>query len=403
MKKENIAIIITKLNGGGAERCASNLSIELSKKYNVILVVFNTSNMTYPHGGELIDLGIIESDGMLNKVLNVFKRAKKLREIKKKYKIDCAISLLDGPNLVNVLSSCGEKTIVSVRNMLSHEPMGRLRRFLVKYAGKHSDMTVSLSEMVKLDLINNFEIPESKITTIYNHCDPQLLRELCEKNPLSFEVKTDKVNFVTMGRLNNQKGQWHLIRSFKKVLEAIPNAHLYILGVGELEEPLKRLISDLGMTDNVTMPGYIKNPHGIYEYCEAFVFPSLFEGLGNVLLEALAFDMPIISCDCEAGPREILAPNTDLKNKAKSVEVAEYGVLTPVCDGKHFNAEDPLTYEEGCLADAMIYLHNNPDVREEYRTKAKQRMMRFDKLLNDRNYAFVFLLLYVCYRFFGRG
>lgn len=377
----NVAIIITKLNGGGAERCASNLSIELSKKYNVKLIVFDANNITYPYGGELINLGIANSDGVWSKGVNVVKRVKKVREIKKKYKIDCAISLLDGPNIVNVLSACGEKTIVSVRNMLSHEPMSALRKKLVKFTSIHSDVTVSLSEMVKHDLMNNFGIPKNKITTIYNHCDAQLLRNLCKDNPVGINIDSNKVNYVTMGRLSKQKGQWHLIRAFQKVVKELPDAHLYIMGEGELEQQLKNLISELHLGNSITMTGYVKNPHGIYDQCEVFVFPSLFEGLGNVLLEALAFDIPIISSDCEAGPREILAPNTDLLTKATDMELAEYGVLVPVCDDNHFNATEPLTREEECLANAMIYLNNNREVRNSYREKARNRMKCFDKQL----------------------
>ena len=173
----------------------------------------------------------------------------------------------------------------------------------------------------------------------------------------------------------------HLIRAFQNVVKSIPNAHLYIMGEGELEQPLKRLITELHLENSITMTGYIKNPHGIYSQCEAFVFPSLFEGLGNVLLEALAFDMPIISSDCEAGPREILAPNTDLQAKATDVEFAEYGVLVPVCDGGHFNSTEPLTEQEECLAKAMIRLHNDTDIKGKYRAKAKERMKDFNKQL----------------------
>lgn len=376
---KNIAIIITKLNGGGAERCASNLSIELSKKYDVKLIVFDASNITYPHGGELINLNVCNSNGMISKFINVIKRVKKVRMIKKKYNIDCTISLLDGPNIVNVLSACGDKTIVSVRNMLSHEPMSTFRKNLVKYTSVHSDVTVSLSEMVKYDLVNYFNIPKEKIITIYNHCDAQLLRNLCEDNPVEINLDSNKVNFVTMGRLDKQKGQWHLIRAFQNVVKTIPNAHLYIMGEGELEQQLKNLISELHLEDSITMTGYIKNPHGIYKHCEAFLFPSLFEGLGNVLLEALAFNMPIISSDCDAGPREILAPNTNLLTKASNMELAEYGVLVPVCDGTHFNAIDPLTVQEECLANAIIYLYTHPAIRENYVKKAAARIADFDK------------------------
>jgi glycosyltransferase involved in cell wall biosynthesis len=250
---------------------------------------------------------------------------------------------------------------------------------MVKYTSLLANVTVSLSEMVKYDLVNSFAIPKEKITTIYNHCDVQLLRELCQQNKTELSVDRNKVNYVTMGRLNKQKGQWHLIRAFKRVAEAVPNAHLYILGEGELEQPLRELISELKLSHAVTMTGYIRNPHSIVTQCETFVFPSLFEGLGNVLLEALAFDMPIISCDCEAGPREILAPNTDLHTKIQTVELAEYGILVPVCDGEHFNAIEPLTEQEKCLADAMIYMHINSEDREKYTLKAKAGMERFDK------------------------
>ena len=376
---KNLAIIITKLNGGGAERCASNLSIELSKRYNVKLLVFDSSNIMYPYGGELIDIGIGNSKGLFRKFINILRRIKKVKNIKKKFNIDCSISLLDGPNIVNVFSSYGEKTIVSIRNMISNESMGVLRKRLIKYTSKHSDITVSLSEIVRQDLVNNFNIPKEKITTIYNHCDAQLLKKLCSESTDKFEVYPTNVNYVTRGRLNAQKWQWHLIRAFQKVVKNIPNAHLYIMGEGELEIPLKNLVKELKLEKSITFTGYIKNPHRIYSQCETFLFPSLYEGLGNVLLEALAFDMPIISCDCDAGPREILAPDTDLQVKTRKMELAKYGVLVPVFDGKHFSATDSLTEQEECFADSIIFLHNNENVRQNYKLRARERMECFDK------------------------
>lgn len=77
---DTIAIIITKLNGGGAERCASNLSIELSKIYNVILIVFDGRNITYPYEGTLIDLHIKDSNNFIEKVINVIKRVRLVKK-----------------------------------------------------------------------------------------------------------------------------------------------------------------------------------------------------------------------------------------------------------------------------------------------------------------------------------
>ena len=142
--KKNIAIIITKLNGGGAERCASNLSVELSKHYNVFLITFDAANVAYPYGGKLIDLNIPKSNGGIKRYIGVLKRTLMLRKIKKENLIDVSISLLEGPNLVNVLSKRRDKTIVSIRNCMSKQSGGRFANAIIKFASQKADLTVSL-------------------------------------------------------------------------------------------------------------------------------------------------------------------------------------------------------------------------------------------------------------------
>lgn len=374
---ENLGIIVPKLNGGGAERCASNLSLELSKKYNVYVIVFDGRNITYPYGGVLIDLKIAESSSMIKKLINVFKRAVCVRKIKHNFNLKCVISLLDGPNIVNILSGGKSKRIVSIRNQLSSEKMSFLRKRMIVYCSKKADLTVCLSKTVEKDMNCHFGIPQNKLTTIYNHCDPSLLRTLLqEKNKPSF-IKDDKVYFTTIGRLNVQKGQWHLIRAFKKVVDCIPEAVLVIMGEGELFNDLNDLVSRLSLQNSVIFTGYVKNPHFMLEYSEMFLFTSLYEGLGNVLLEALAFNVPIISTDCKAGPREILAPNTDISHQTSEIETAEYGVLVPVMDYGHFDATSELTYEEECLSRAIIMLHKNVILRNSFVIKSRRRIMDF--------------------------
>lgn len=382
---KNIAIIITKLNGGGAERCASNLSLELSKKYNVILIVFDGRNISYPYAGKLIDLKIADSGNTFSRTINVLKRVKAVKKIKRENNIDCTISLLDGPNIVNTMSRTKDKVIVSVRNRLSSENVGKLRRKLIIYSSLKSDLTVSLSKMVKKDLIEEFGIPASKIHTVYNHCDPELLHDLIERMGKPDYIDDKHVYFGTMGRLNNQKGQWHLLRVFAKVAEKIPEAKLVIMGTGELENKLKALAEELEINDKVIFTGFIKNPHNVLQYCEMFIFPSLFEGLGNVLLEALAFNMPIVSVDCVAGPREILAPDTDLNSVISHYEIAEYGILCPVMDREHFNANEPLTEAENTFYEAILKMHEDTSLREEYNRKASIRIRDFciENIINE--------------------
>lgn len=381
--KKNIAIIITKLNGGGAERCASNLSVELSKIYNVFLIVFDASDITYPYSGKLIDLKVPKSDGGLKRYIGVLKRTRMIHRIKKENNIDVSISLLEGPNLVNVLSRWKEKVIVSVRNCMTKQNGSKIANAIIKYASKKADVTVSLSEMVKIDLVDNYGIEANKIVTIYNHVDQDLLKS--QKNESNFVLDKRRKYIVNMGRLHHQKGQWHLIRAFSKIAEQCPDLDLLILGEGELKQRLLQLAKELGVEKRVLMPGYIKSPHCYFNDCEMFVFSSLYEGLGNVLLEAEAFNLPIISTDCIAGPREILAPDTEVRKSAKEMEFAKFGILIPVDDQDFLPSDVPCTKEETLLAEAILNLHSDKNMQEKYRKASQEGAKRFkkDKIIND--------------------
>ena len=381
--KKNIAIIITKLNGGGAERCASNLSVELSKIYNVYLIVFDASDITYPYGGKLIDLKVPKSEGGIKRYLGVLKRSQMIHKIKKENNIDVSISLLEGPNLVNVLSRWKEKVIVSVRNCMSKQNGSRIANAIIKYASKKADVTVSLSEMVKIDLVDNYDIDANKIITIYNHVDQELLK--AQKNESDFVLDVNRKYIVNMGRLHHQKGQWHLIREFSKIATQCPDLDLLILGEGELKQHLQQLAKELGVEKRVLMPGYIKSPHCYFNDCEMFVFSSLYEGLGNVLLEAEAFSLPIISTDCIAGPREILAPDSDFRKSANDLEFAKYGILSPVDERDFLTSDVPCTREESLLAEAILNLHIDKNLQEKYREASQEGSKRFkkEKIIND--------------------
>lgn len=375
---ESLAIIIHKLNGGGAERVASNLSIELSNKYRIVLIVFDGSNMTYPYSGILYDLQLPAQRGLIRKVLTAIKRIYLVRRIKKRENVTCSISLLDGPNLVNLLSRTGDRVIVSIRNYLSHERVGLLRRLTIKFVCKHSNRIISISKNVKNDLVSNFNIPPEKISVIYNSCDGDRLIRLAEDGEyLPVDFMNGHNYIVTAGRLTEQKGHWHLLRAFKEVVTRRPNSRLIILGDGELRDALVNLSKELGIDEHVIFAGYVRNPHGIIKRCDVFAFSSLYEGLGNVLLEALAMGKAIVSTDCDAGPREILAPITPCGKKTDSLELGEFGILVPVGTRKWLSAHDPLTKDETCLAEAICLLLENKELRRAYEEKAVLRSYDF--------------------------
>ena len=133
------------------------------------------------------------------------------------------------------------------------------------------------------------------------------------------------------------------------------------------------------LSKNVFLMGYIIGPYEYVKKSNLFVFSSLFEGLGNAMMEALKCGVPVISTDYTSGAREILAPRTNYKIKIKDkIDFAEYGILVPVCDGNKYESTNPLTKEEILLADAIYKVLIDKNVNKKYSIQSKKRANDFD-------------------------
>ena len=121
-------------------------------------------------------------------------------------------------------------------------------------------------------------------------------------------AKDKLVRIVTAGRLDDKKGFHLLIAAIDDLRNAHPNVELRlsILGEGPERESLQRQITAANLSKNVRLAGFQKNAPAWYRAADLFVLPSLLEGMPNVLLEAIACETPVLSSDCESGPREIL-------------------------------------------------------------------------------------------------
>lgn len=376
MKK--ILFFTPVLVSGGAERTIRNLVKyikNLYPQYEVYECV-----MHYDPKDKLPDYVIpmkndtLDGCGRIVRLYRKIAQIFELRKIKKNYGVDACISFLPGADMVNVLSRGKEKVVISLRNNPNNlmDNTGTLYHWLHRYSIKHADYIVALSDYVRKSAINLYGIPESKITTIYNPTpefqkleEPELCRRLRNKN--------EKI-LITAGRLTEQKGQWHLLKALKEVLMHNKHISLIVLGKGPLEMELKRIAEELGISENVYFLGFVDNAPEYIKYSDIFVFPSIFEGLGNVLIEALSLGVPIISSDCPYGPREILAPGTEYKN-IQEEEYAEYGILVPY-GSKHIEKE--LSDDEKCLAHAIIKLLSDEKLLRHYQKKALERAAFFD-------------------------
>jgi Glycosyltransferase len=218
-------------------------------------------------------------------------------------------------------------------------------RYLIKFLYESLDYIVAPSEAIKEDLQKTFFIKEDKFKIIPNCIDFEKLDKLSEED---CDVKGD---FINIGRLADQKGQIYLIEAFKKVKDRFKDVKLVIIGEGELRNTIENKIKELGLENDVILTGYQTNPYKYLKNSKIFVLSSIFEGFGNVIIEAMHFGLPVISYECPGGPKEII------KN--------EFGVLVPPKD-------------VDALANAMIEMLENKEKQKHYSIMSKKRALDYD-------------------------
>ncbi|MGD2064689.1 MAG: glycosyltransferase, partial [Nitrospirota bacterium] len=181
------------------------------------------------------------------------------------------------------------------------------------------DRIIAISDGVAEDARRTTKVPEARITVVRNPVVSPRLTELAA-SPCPHRWLEDGGDPVILGagRLTRQKDFATLVRAFARLNVDRP-ARLVILGEGRQRDMLEALAGELGVADRVMLPGFDPNPYAWMARARLFVLSSRWEGLGSVLVEALALGTPAVATDCPSGPREILADG-------------RYGPLVPVGD-----------------------------------------------------------------------
>lgn len=185
--------------------------------------------------------------------------------------------------------------------------IAKLLRWLVAHAYSGAQAVIAISRGVADDLITVTGIPGKRVFSIYNPLDLEWVT--CQSRETVghpwLAVGAPPV-VLAVGKLKRQKDYPTLVRAFARV-RAHREMRLVILGEGEERACLERLIKNLGVEADVYLPGFVENPFAWMARVSVFVLASAWEGLSNVLLEALACGCTVVSTDCPSGPREILA------------------------------------------------------------------------------------------------
>lgn len=357
-----ILFIIISFAGGGAERLLTHLLKHLKRdSFEKVVVIFE-KRIDYKNIPE--DVRII----CLNKkrAIDFFKLIISLGNIIRKERPSLIHAHLTYANYLTVLARYFSKykvpLILTEQTHLGHslkeERFSFFKKEIVKNLYPKANRIVAVSNGVKRNLVEDFGISEKKIKVIYNSVDITIIEELSKEEVAHPWFKEEIPIVVTCGRLVTPKNYPLLLRSFQRVLRKT-DAKLIIIGKGEERKNLESLTISLGIEKSVAFLGFQNNPFKYIAKSDIFVLSSDFEGLPNVLIEAMACGVPVISTRCPSGPDEII---TDGEN----------GLLVPVGD-------------EEALTQAILRLLEDKELRKKLAKAGKKKAeeFRIEKIIGE--------------------
>lgn len=330
-RPRRIVFHTASLRGGGAERVFVLMANELAARGHD--VTFLTWNGRGPNAAllspkvKLVDLGFPihgEGYGKPATLAGILKSARLFRRLKP----DAVYSAPEFANLMMtlalVLARSAAKFFPSFHaaaSLPSNGFGGQLAIRLSRLVASRATRAIAVSAGVARDLhVRRF--PESKVVVINNPLPPMS----ASRAPIAYPWQAQLAAMgegpvaVTAGRLVPVKGHRALLDAFALLLKRRP-ARLVLFGEGPLEAELRAHAAELGIDGYVVFPGYVDDPAACYAEADLFVLSSTSEGFGNVLIEAMAAGVPVVSTDAPHGPREILADG-------------QFGLLVPVGDAE---------------------------------------------------------------------
>ena len=333
-----IACFFSTSGHSGVDRAARHLIPALARRgYGVDLLKVRRHGPhlnDLPDGVRVIDLGSRHTFACLPAVVAYLRRARPLAMLSDKDRVNRVALLARALARVPTRLVLRSGTTISI-DLASR---GALERWVQRHSmGRlypHADQVIVPSAGVADDMAAYTGLARARIRVVP---PPVVPASLFASDPPAPDHpwigQPDRPLILSAGELCSRKDFATLLRAFARVRAERP-CRLMILGKGGARNRLLALAEELGVSTDVALPGHVPNPYAYMAHADLFAFTSRWEGLGFVLIEALAVGTPVVSTDCPSGPREILADG-------------RYGPLVPVGDA-------------AALAQAMLATQDRP-------------------------------------------
>jgi glycosyltransferase involved in cell wall biosynthesis len=318
--RKRITFFLDALHGGGAEKVVVNLLKGLAERNEFDLdLVLATREGPYldsvPQGVRIVDLNTGRAIKATLPLINYLKENRPWALIGNMGHVNVVASI------ARELSGIKTKLLLVEHNNLtafqSNLKRAKLVELFMKWLYPRADSVAGVSVGVARDLEQQLKLKKETVKVLNN---PVVNEDLLSQSQASIDHPWFAADmppvFLAVGRLNQQKDFPNLLAAFAQVRKQQP-ARLIILGEGEERSALESIIQDLGIGEDVLLPGFVKNPYAYMKHASCLVLSSKDEGLPTVLIEAMACGCPVVATNCPSGPDEIL-------------DHGAYGLLVPV-------------------------------------------------------------------------
>ena len=313
-RSRKIAIVIHSLGGGGAERTLVDLTASWASRGDQVSIItlshaLDDAYALHPAVTRVVLDVAGESKGIFNGIVSNVRRVLILRRTLKSLAPDVLLGFMTTSSILAVFAALGlpASVIASEHTHPTHQALSALWRGLRRIAYPRASFVVTLTEGTAQWF--KAHIPRARLCVIPNPVTWPVANGQPTIQPPP--KTTNRKRLLAVGRLHPEKGFDLLLDAFKDVAVQCPAWDLIILGEGAARAALQSQIDNAGLTDRVSMPRRVGNMADWYASADLYVLSSRVEGLSNTLLESMAMGLPVVSFDCDTGPRSIITHGRD--------------------------------------------------------------------------------------------
>jgi glycosyltransferase involved in cell wall biosynthesis len=291
-----IAFCITDLDAGGAERALVQLVTRLDRARfePVIFCISGEGELVRPlrdAGISVVCLGARKRHGV-SVVWRLSRLLAKLRPT-------ILQTFLFHANIAGRLAGKAARVPIIVSGIRVAEKRGSLRLWIDRATDWMVTQHVCVSQDVAAFSAARGGLPVSKIRVIPNGVDAQLFAEATPADLAPFGIPAGSRTLLFIGRLDPQKGPFVLMAAARELLPRHNQLHVLLVGDGPLADNLLKWIAKENLSDRIHLAGRRNDVPSLLRSAEIFVLPSLWEGLPNVVLEAMAAGVPVVASRVE--------------------------------------------------------------------------------------------------------